>query len=89
MKTLSTTRAIRRPPFGSMREPMKTILGGVLAASLLVSPAFAQSSSGTWNGLSDRFRIDAGYFGLTATTVLTLQRRRTSTSRRTSASTRT
>ena len=52
------------------RESMKTILGGVLAASLSVSPAFAQSSSGAWNGLSDRFRIDAGYFGLTAENVL-------------------
>jgi hypothetical protein len=50
---------------------MKTVLGGVLAASLLVSPAFAQSSTGNWNGLPDRFRIDAGYFGLTAESVLT------------------
>jgi len=49
---------------------MKTILGGVLAACLSVSPAFAQSSSGAWNGLSDRFQIDAGYFGLTAENVL-------------------
>jgi predicted porin len=53
------------------RKTMKTILGGVLAAGLLVSPAFAQSASGTWNGLPDRFRIDAGYFGLTAQNVLT------------------
>ena len=49
----------------------KTILGGVLAAGLLVSPAFAQSTSGTWNGLPDGFRVDAGYFGLTAQNVLT------------------
>jgi len=49
---------------------MKTILGGVLAASLLASPALAQSSSGTWNGLSDRFQIDTGYFRLNADTVL-------------------
>ena len=49
---------------------MKTILGAVLAASLLVSPAFAQSSSGTWNGLSDRFQTDTGYFRLNADTVL-------------------
>jgi hypothetical protein len=48
----------------------KAILGGVLAASLLVSPAFAQSSSGTWNGLSDRFQIDTGYFRISAHTVL-------------------
>jgi hypothetical protein len=49
---------------------MKTILGGVLAACLSVSPAFAQSSSSTWNGLSDRFGIDVGYFGLKAQNVL-------------------
>jgi hypothetical protein len=49
----------------------KAILGGMMTASLLASPAFAQSSSGTWNGLPDRFRIDAGYFGLTAQNVLT------------------
>jgi hypothetical protein len=49
---------------------MKTILGGVLAASLLASPAFAQSSPGAWNGLSDRFQIDTGYFRLNADTVL-------------------
>jgi hypothetical protein len=49
---------------------MRAVFGGVLAASLLVSPAFAQSSSGTWNGLSDRFQIDTGYFRLTAHTQL-------------------
>jgi hypothetical protein len=49
---------------------MRAVIGGVLAVGLLVSPAFAQSSPGSWNGLSDRFRIDAGYFGLTAQTVL-------------------
>ena len=49
---------------------MRSILGGVLAASLLVSPAFAQSPSGTWNGLSDRFQIDTGYFRLSADTEL-------------------
>jgi len=49
---------------------MKAVLGGVLAASLLVSPAFAQSSSGNWNGLSDRFQIDTGYFRISAHTVL-------------------
>jgi hypothetical protein len=41
-----------------------------LAAGLLVSPAWAQSSSNTWNGLPDRFQIDTGYFRLTADTVL-------------------
>jgi hypothetical protein len=49
---------------------MKAVLGGVLAASLLASPTFAQSSSGAWNGLSDRFQIDTGYFRLTADTQL-------------------
>jgi len=49
---------------------MRTIVGGVLAAGLLVSPAFAQTSSSTWNGLSDRFQIDTGYFRISANTVL-------------------
>ena len=49
---------------------MKTILGTLLGASLLVSPAAAQSSSGTWSGLSDRFQIDTGYFRISADTVL-------------------
>jgi hypothetical protein len=49
---------------------MRAVIGGVLAACLPVSHAFAQSSSGTWNDLPDRFRIDAGYFGLTAHNVL-------------------
>ena len=49
---------------------MRAVIGGVLAAGLLVSPAFAQSSSGPWNGLSDRFQIDTGYFRITANTVL-------------------
>ena len=49
---------------------MKAVFGGVLAASLLVSPAFAQVSSGNWNGLSDRFQIDTGYFRLAADTRL-------------------
>ena len=41
---------------------MKAFLGAALAAGLVVSPAFAQSPSGTWNGLPDRFQIDTGYF---------------------------
>jgi len=49
---------------------MKAVIGGVLAAGLLVSPAFAQSSSGSWNGLPDRFQIDTGYFRLTADSLL-------------------
>ena len=49
---------------------MRAIVGGVLAAGLLASPAFAQISSSTWNGLSDRFQIDTGYFRISANTVL-------------------
>ncbi len=49
---------------------MKAVLRAVIAAGLLASPAFAQSSSGTWNGLSDRFQIDSGYFRISASTVL-------------------
>ena len=49
---------------------MRAVIGGILAAGLLVSPAFAQSSPGTWNGLSDRFQIDTGYFRISANTVL-------------------
>ena len=55
---------------------MKVVIGSVLAAVLSAPLAFAQAppatqpAPGTWNGLSDRFRIDAGYFGLTAQTTL-------------------
>jgi len=49
---------------------MRAVIPGVLAVGLLVSPAFAQSSSGTWNGLSDRFQVDTGYFRLNADTLL-------------------
>jgi hypothetical protein len=49
---------------------MRAVIGGILAAGLLASPALAQSSSGSWNGLSDRFQIDTGYFRITADTVL-------------------
>jgi predicted porin len=49
---------------------MKAVLGGALVAALLASPAFAESSSDTWNGLPDRFQIDTGYFHLTADTRL-------------------
>jgi predicted porin len=48
---------------------MKAVWGGVLCASLLVTPAFGQSS-GDWNGLPDRFQIDTGYFRLGADTKL-------------------
>jgi len=40
---------------------------GLVAVS---APAFAQSPPATWNGLPDRFQIDAGYFHLDAQTVL-------------------
>jgi len=51
---------------------MKAVLGGLVAASLLASPVLAQSASGSWNGLPDRFRIDTGYFRLSADTQLRL-----------------
>ena len=46
----------------------RAVLGGVLAATLLATPAVAQTSS--WNGLSDRFQIDTGYFRLNSDTRL-------------------
>jgi hypothetical protein len=49
---------------------MKTVFPAALLGCLLVAPAYAQSSSGTWNGLPDRFQIDTGYFRLSADTML-------------------
>jgi hypothetical protein len=49
---------------------MNRIIGGVVVAGLLASPAFAQTSPSTWNGLTDRFQIDTGYFRLSADTRL-------------------
>jgi hypothetical protein len=49
---------------------MRAIVGAVLAAGLLASPAFAQSSSSAWNGLADRFQVDAGYFRISADNTL-------------------
>jgi hypothetical protein len=49
---------------------MRSVIGPVLAAGLLASPAFAQSSAGAWRELPDRFQIDTGYFRLDANTVL-------------------
>ena len=49
---------------------MRTLIGGVLAVAMLAAPAFAQSSSGAWNDLPDRFQIDTGYFRLNANTLL-------------------
>jgi hypothetical protein len=43
---------------------------GVLAAFLLAGPALAESPTSAWNGLADRFQIDAGYFRITPETVL-------------------
>jgi hypothetical protein len=51
---------------------MKTVVVAVLAAVLLAGPALAQSSSGSWNDLPDRFQIDTGYFRMNATTILRL-----------------
>ena len=47
----------------------KTVLGAVLGAGLVAGPAFAQSTT-TWNGLPDRFQVDAGYFGIKSETTL-------------------
>ena len=49
---------------------MKTIVGSVLALTLSAPLAFAQSSRASWNGLSDRFQIDTGYFRLSADSTL-------------------
>ena len=51
---------------------MRTLVGGVVAAASLVviPPVFAQSPTGTWNGLTDRFQIDTGYFRITADAIL-------------------
>jgi hypothetical protein len=48
---------------------VNTLGGGVLTVGVLVSPALAQSPS-AWNGLSERFGIDTGNFGLNAHNVL-------------------
>ena len=52
---------------------MRSVAGAVVGAVLLASPAWAQSSSGTWNDLPDRFQIDTGYFHLDSTAVLRFQ----------------
>jgi hypothetical protein len=52
---------------------MRIVAIGLLSFALLSPPAFAQSSSGTWNDLPDRFQIDTGYFRLDADTVLRYQ----------------
>jgi hypothetical protein len=45
----------------------------VAGAVVLATPSFAQSTSGTWSDLPDRFQIDAGYFNLESDTVLRLE----------------
>ncbi len=49
---------------------MRAAVGVVLSVSLLATPAFAQSSSGSWNGLPDRLQIDTGYYRLSSDTRL-------------------
>jgi hypothetical protein len=49
------------------------VLPAALGLLALAAPALAQSPSDTWNGLPDRFQIDAGYFRLGAETVLRLE----------------
>ncbi len=49
---------------------MKTVIIATLAAGLLGAPAYAQSTTGTWNDLPDRFQLDAGYFRIDANTLL-------------------
>jgi hypothetical protein len=49
---------------------MRFVVGGALAALLTSSPALAQSPSGSWSDLPDRFQVDTGYFRLSADTRL-------------------
>jgi hypothetical protein len=49
-----------------VNEVKKLVLGVILAAGLLASPAVAQSSSGGCNDVPDRFQIDGGYFRISA-----------------------
>jgi len=47
----------------------RVVLGVVITAGLTAAQAFAQSPA-SWNGLSDRFQIDTGYFRLNSDTTL-------------------
>jgi len=50
---------------------MRTLIGGVVAAGLLLpSVARVESPSETWNGLPDRFQLDTGYFRINVDAVL-------------------
>jgi predicted porin len=46
------------------------IFAAALGLLVVAVPAFAQAPPATWNGLPDRFQVDAGYFHLEADTVL-------------------
>jgi hypothetical protein len=54
----------------ALEGDMRVVLAGILLGSVLTSPALAQSTAGTWNGLPDRFQIDTGYFRISANNVL-------------------
>lgn len=49
---------------------MKTVIAAVVATGLLAGSASAQPTASTWNGLPDRFQVDAGYFRIDANTLL-------------------
>jgi hypothetical protein len=49
---------------------MKKLILATIVAHGLAHAAFAQSSSGTWNDLPDRFQIDTGYYRISADSVL-------------------
>jgi hypothetical protein len=52
---------------------MRSALATALGATLLAAPAWAQSSTATWNELPDRFQIDTGYFRIESTALLRYQ----------------
>jgi hypothetical protein len=53
-----------------MSHMTRSVFAAILCAGL-ASPALAQST-GTWNGLPDRFQIDSGDYRIDADTVLRL-----------------
>src|SRR5262245_53561698 len=66
-------RKNEKGPASTRRSLMRSALCAALGVILLATPAFAQSSSGRWNGLPDRFQVDTGYFHIDADTVLRFQ----------------
>jgi hypothetical protein len=52
---------------------MRSAVSAVVGAVLLAAPAWAQSSSTTWNDLPDRFQIDTGYFHIDSSAKLRFQ----------------